>query len=91
MFNNLYFFFYKVSIKNRFLYKMFFSFAPTSSSAAHDDGNNDSKYNVQNKDVNDNGGNLNDMVSSKHWGQRTLDNIFHIYKLQIYSLHVDGR
>lgn len=36
-----YFFFYKVSIKNRFLYKMlFFSFAPTSSSAAHD-GNND--------------------------------------------------
>lgn len=45
MFNNLllsYFFFYKVSIKNRFLYKMlFFSFAPTSSSAAHDGNNYD--------------------------------------------------
>lgn len=39
---SLIFFFYKVSIKNRFLYKMlFFSFAPTSSSAAHDGNNND--------------------------------------------------
>lgn len=41
MFNNLFllFFFYKFFIKNRFLYKnVFFSFAPTSSSAAHDDG-----------------------------------------------------
>lgn len=41
MFNNLFllFFFYKFFIKNRFLYKnVLFSFAPTSSSAAHDDG-----------------------------------------------------
>lgn len=41
----LIFFFNKFSIKNRFLYKnFFFSFAPTSSSAAHDDdGDTDEK------------------------------------------------